>query len=95
MNDPIKVSPGEPCATIFTNESDVVQVVTIKDGPLKRPDPLGRQRVTRLLLEPGEARSVERLNKGFETTSTTDTSSMQGELTLIGGCGDGCMHGAD
>lgn len=95
MNDPIKVSHGEPGTTVFTNESDATLVVTIKDGPLKRPGPLGRQRVTHLLLEPGEARSVERLNKGFETTSSTDTSSMQGELTLIGGCGDGCTHGAD
>lgn len=91
----IKVESGDPGVTIFTNESDVARVVTIKDGPLKRPGPLGRQRVTRLLLEPGEARPVERLNKGFETTSSTDTSSMQGEFTLIGGCGDGCTHGAD
>ena len=95
MNNPIEVMPGAPGGTTYTNKSTVPQLVTLVDGP---DDPesalLGKRRTFKTVLAPGKSRTID-ISPTARMTTSTDVSSMQGKITLIGGCGNGCTHGAD
>lgn len=85
MNSPIKVTPGAPGGTTYTNESTVPQFVTLVDGP---DDPesvmLGKRRTFKTVIGPGKSRTVD-ISPASRMTTSTDISSMQGKITLIGG----------
>ena len=60
----------------ITNTSAVAQVVTLRQG----------DRWHRTLLEPGESRTLpDGIGPEAEMSSSTDTSSMRGKVTIIGG----------
>lgn len=85
MNTPIKVELAAN-GLVCTNVSDVDQVVTVAEGPATPEEVrLGQRRSVRMLLRPGESRTVEGMSEQAKMTHSTDTSPVQGTLKILAG----------